>query len=446
MILILLAFITGLSIWIAQHPGTFEINWFGYQIILPVYSFLMLFIFCVGLIYFLLSLKFRWKIFRIKRGFKSQEKQSLKAENLMLEGLAAIASRDVSRAQKIFTKLSEVQTSSPLGLLFSAQMAMLKKDDAHVDILFQKMLALPQTQFIGLRGLASQHVARGEFQAARAMVISILKHNPRSLWALEAAFDLNIRMKAWSDAHQSLKQLAKYHPIPDFAHKEALVLFELVELSKITNPEEAEQLVSKAYRLDPSIPAVALTYASLLQDHGALRKASRVLEKAWEHHQHPDLAIAYMNTEDEPLKKFQLMQRLFDLAPTSWEAKLLYSQAAMNAELWGMARPHLEQLLEEHPTHKVFQAFASLEEKLGNAQEMRKLLTRASQEALPDPEWVCQACGKRSHQWSTTCDYCFAFDTHEWTILQHKSNPPILNHHALILPDSAPLYSTPTKE
>jgi HemY protein len=146
------------------------------------------------------------------------------------------------------------------------------------------------------------------------------------------------------------------------------------------------------------------------------------------------------------LKKFQLMQRLFDLAPSSWEAKLLYAESAMNAELWGMARPHLEQLLEEHPTHKVFQIFASLEEKLGNVKEMRKLLSRASHEALPDPEWVCQACGKRSHQWSTACDYCFAFDTYEWTILQHKASPLISSPQELILPDSGPLYSTPTKE
>ncbi|MBN9565075.1 MAG: hypothetical protein J0G29_03130 [Alphaproteobacteria bacterium] len=445
MILIFLALITGLSIWISQYPGTFEVTWFGYQIVLPAYSFMMLLIFLVGVIYFLLSLKFRWKIFRIKRCFKSQERQSLKAENLMLEGLAAIASRDVSRAQKIFTKLSNVQTSSPLGLLFSAQMAMLKKDDAQVDIVFQKMLSLPQTQFIGLRGLASQHVARGEFQAAREMVMSILKQNPRSLWALEAAFDLNVRMKAWADARQSLKQLAKYHPIPDIAHKEALVLFELADLSKITNPEQAEQLIAKAYRLDPGVPTIALSYASLLQDQGALRKASKILEKAWKHNQHPELAIAFMNTEDEPLKKFQLMQHLFDLASSSWEAKRLYAQAAMDAELWGMARPHLEQLLEEHPTHKVFQVFASLEEKLGNVKEMRKLLARAAQEALPDPEWVCQACGKRSHQWSTTCNYCFAFDTYEWTILQHKGSA-LMSDQELILPDSSPLYAMPSKE
>ena len=85
------------------------------------------------------------------------------------------------------------------------------------------------------------------------------------------------------------------------------------------------------------------------------------------------------------------------------------AEAALEAELWGEARRHLEAAATERPTQRVYRLLAALEERQGadslddkgdlddggtmiNEEAMRQWLLRAAS-AAPAAAWLCSKCG-----------------------------------------------------
>jgi uncharacterized membrane-anchored protein len=97
--------------------------------------------------------------------------------------------------------------------------------------------------------------------------------------------------------------------------------------------------------------------------------------------------------------------------------------AALEAQLWGKARQHLDDAeaclgTDEAPGSlapaRYFRLRARIEEaESGDARTAGQWLLRASN-APADPRWVCRACGEVSAEWHGVCGRCGGFDTMDW--------------------------------
>src|SRR5205814_6662443 len=84
----------------------------------------------------------------------------------------------------------------------------------------------------------------------------------------------------------------------------------------------------------------------LLQDHRT-GPAAKAIESAWRTIPHPDLAQLYAAIHDgaPPLDRLKSFERLAAQNPDARETHLTVAEAALDAQLWGEARRHLEQAL-----------------------------------------------------------------------------------------------------
>ena len=419
-------------LWMTQSPGQVEINWFDYSIALSTSWFCLFLAGFILFFCFLLSLKYRWRIFWLKRSFHKQKKRTSRTESLILEGLAAVASRDVHRAKKILSKLGEQDSQTPLALILSAQTAMIAHDTHGAENAFRKLADLPATECMGLRGLALQKAAEGQVGLAHELIESTLDKNPKNPWALETAFDLEIRSREWDQALATLKKLSKLKDAPDLKRKKALLHYELALSQKQKNLGQALTFFETAYDLAPSHAPMGTAYAATLMADQQMRKAKKVIRETWTLTPHPDLAALYVQTVTDSLDQFALMQELYQLAPEGWISRMLYAHYAIQAGMWGMARPQLEGLLQERPYQRVYADLITMENALGNVSQMRSLIAQAAEHGLQNPEWHCQTCGHNSALWHTLCDHCGGFDTQVWESSQTHPVTRTPDQHVLL--------------
>ena len=418
MILIPLVLFMGLLLWLTQVPGQVEINWFDYNIMLSPQGFFTLLTGLILVVGFLVSLKYRWRLMWTKRGFKRQEKRTRKGEALVLEGFAAIASRDVHRAKKVLSKLRPEQRQAPLALVLSAQTALLAEEPQAVEEAFRKMATLPETRMMGLRGLVMQKAAQGHVDQAHGLIETTLAQNPKSPWALETAFELEVKSRDWDKALVTLKKLGRLQDFPDLKRKRALIYFEQSLLAKGENQgAKALKLSAQAYDSDKSFAPLAVAYAQHLFGEKKAPKARKILAQCWQLNPHPELARAYVSGLSDPLEQFSHMQTLHQRTPDSWVSRMMYSHYAVHAHMWGIARPHLEALIGERPFQCIYADLIVLEDMLGNLPQMKALVAQSAH-ALPNPHWHCHTCGHGEEHWSTLCSQCGDFDTLVWTASQ----------------------------
>src|SRR5262249_31560659 len=152
--------------------------------------------------------------------------------------------------------------------------------------------------------------------------------------------------------------------------------------------------------------------------------------RAWRTAPHPELAQVYgaIHAGEPALGRVKCVERLAAQNPGARESHLFLAEAALDAQLWGEARRHLEQALRttsippvakpasSNPlspssvgggevgglaglTPRVCLLMARLEEaEHGAGGGMREWLDRAVN-AMPDPRYVCASCGGESLEW-----------------------------------------------
>ena len=104
-------------------------------------------------------------------------------------------------------------------------------------------------------------------------------------------------------------------------------------------------------------------------------------------------------------------------------------EAALNANLWGEARKHLDFVIEKQLTVRSCRLMSQLEQlERRNDNESRKWLEKAMH-AVPDTSWACSSCGAVAHEWAALCGNCGNFDSMIWrtppTITSLSSKPYI---------------------
>lgn len=90
------------------------------------------------------------------------------------------------------------------------------------------------------------------------------------------------------------------------------------------------------------------------------------------------------------------------------------AEAALAAEIFGVARSHLDKAEERGASRRLYRLKAMLTERdNGDIEAARGWWQRAA-EAPADPSWICASCGTENDAWHALCVKCHAFDKLEW--------------------------------
>ena len=350
---------------------------------------------------------------RRRRGYKA-----------LTQGMVAVAAGEPDEASRWAKRADTLLDEPPLTMLLSAQAAQLTGDEAAAKRYFTAMLDSDETRFLGLRGLLTQAMRDGDTQAALDYVRQAHALRPRTPWVLTSLFDLSQRCGDLTTAERALKDAARAKALPaaEATRKRAVLLLERAQAAQRGGDTTAAQgLVREAHKLAPDLTPASILLGELLVATGHLRRAEKVLEKAWAAAPHPDLARVYLaaRPSGDGIERLKRLGKLTAARSDHPESHLALARAALEAKLWGEARRHLSVAagpdgLDGTPSESVCRLMAELvESEDGDADTARAWLTRAA-DAPPDPAWVCGSCGAVAPAWSARCGACEAFDGLAW--------------------------------
>ncbi len=312
-------------------------------------------------------------------------------------------------------------------MLLSAQTAQLNGDETAATRFFQAMTEEPDTEFLGVRGLLNQALARGDDGAALELARHAYILRPKSGWVTAQLFDLQIRNGQWLDAQiTNDEQVCAHHTDKGVGQRRKAVLAfqQGLDAAADGDPERAAKNYKIAYDQDPTfIPAVMAQADTLMHCHKAT-KAADIIERAWRVQPHPDLVVPFWRSAEagDGLAIMKATERLARANPEHPESHIALAQAALEARLWGEARTHLKAVTTDGGNHdeaRVCRLWAELEDaEHQDTKAARAWLTRASL-ADEDPAWVCGSCGNSVAKWSGLCGNCGEFNSLAWGRPRH---------------------------
>src|SRR4051812_27759905 len=178
--LALLAFGLG---WLADRPGDVSLAWQGWQLRTSLMAAaLALLVAVLALMAVIGLVRAVWRAPEsLASGFRTRRRS--RGFNAVTQGMIAVGSGDVRRAQRQAVEAERILGSEPLALLLRAQAAQLSGDRAAAETAFTAMLDEPETKPLGLRGLFVEARRRGDVAAARSLAAEAVRTSPSLPWA-----------------------------------------------------------------------------------------------------------------------------------------------------------------------------------------------------------------------------------------------------------------------
>ena len=413
------AIVVAAAVWLAERPGRVTIDWQGAVIEIPFG------IAVLGLLILMAAAALAYHLWRvlakaptsIDRARKSgRREQGYKA---VTQGLVAVAAGDPESAKRLTDKANKLLDDPPMTLLLSAQTAQLEGDDKAASAYFDALRQRPETEFLGLRGLLTQAMKDGDDLRALKLAQRAKALRPTSPWVLSTTFQLEVRLRRWTEAHATLNAAIKHKAIevePGKRFKAAIMIERSREEEAREDMAGAKEHAHAAVSLAPYFVPAVVREAKLIATAGKPDKAARLIEKAWSNEPHRILAEAYaaLHREEDALSRVRRIEKLYRLKPDHPESLLALGVAEYGAKLWGTARSHLSKVSDLEPTRRVYRKLADLElAENDDGAAARKWLALAEGAPL-EATWVCGTCGTTHARWSAICGRCGAFATLEW--------------------------------
>jgi HemY protein len=401
--------------WLADRPGTIALTWEGWQVRTSMMTAAIVLL--VGIVVLSLVLALLRSLLRAPESvsifFRTRRRS--RGFNAVTQGMIAVGSGDVRRAQRQANEAERILGTEPLALLLRAQAAQLSGDRPAAEAAFTAMLDEPETKPLGLRGLFVEARRRGDATAARALAAEAVRTTPTLPWAGSALLEFQTVEKDWSGALATLSRNAETRLVDkDVARRHRAVLLtaraqELAERDRAA----AKASVLEAVRLAPGLVPAGVLAARLLSEGNEIRKAARVLEAAWRLSPHPDVAEAYMSVRlgDSARDRLARMQTLAAQAPGNVESAIGLARAALAARAFTVARSALGPIL-RGASERVYLLMAEIEEaEHGETGRVREWLSRALR-APRDPAWTAD--GLISDVWLPASPVTLRLDAFEW--------------------------------
>jgi HemY protein len=416
-LIVVLAIAAGLD-WLADRPGTIVVEWQGYVAETSVFRAFIILLLLIGATLLAWSgLRWLWAspatVGRLLN--RRRERRGLDA---LSSGIIAIGAGDRALAARYAGQARKALPHEPLTHLLRAQTAQLAGDRATSRRIFEAMLASPDTEQLGLRGLFLEAQREGEQEAARQFAERALKLNAKLDWPIEALFDLQCRAGDWQGALDTLAIGRRQNTIDKTIanRRRAVLLAAQAQAAEDTAADKALGLAQEAHRLAPDLVPAAAIAGRILASQGNTPRAARVLLKTWRLSPHPDLAAAYAYARpgDSPRDRLNRVRHLARLTPHDSEGPIALAITAIEAREWDEARRALEPLLEGRLTQRVATLMARIEgEQHGHAGRVREWLARAVN-APRDPAWTAD--GVVSDRWAPVSPVTGALDAFRWRV------------------------------
>jgi len=417
--------------WFADRPGEVVLTWQGWRISTS------LMVAGVALLALLAAAIFVWSLLRFLLRSPQRvadyvhERKQLRGWRAVSRGLIAVGSGNAALARRSAGEAQKLLSGEPLTLLLAAQAAQLNGDAAGAEANFRDMLAHEETKLLGLHGLFIEAQRRADPMAALGYAEEASRADPALGWANEAVIEFRCRAGDWSGALDALdRQIAAKAITKQTGKRRRAVLLTAQAMAlEDTEAEPAREAAAAAVKLAPDlVPAVALS-ARLEAAAGNVRRAARMLERAFIANPHPELAETYMDlrASDTARGRLDRIQSLAMRTPGNPEALIAVARAAIDAQDFGKARDVLSPLTTE-PTQRVCLLMAEIEAtEHGDHGKAREWTARAVR-ARRDPAWVAD--GYVSERWLPISPLSGKLDAFVWTVPPESLAGPVLEQVA----------------
>lgn len=417
--IVVIGLIVFASLWVAQHPGTVEINWFGLEVSLSTgVALLLLLVFTIVVIFVFSLLRGLWRSPGNLMKTYRNNKRSRGYKALTL-GMVAVAAGDPEEAKKQSKKADVLLNEPPLTMLLQAQAAQLNGDEDAARKYFILMLDNKETAFLGLRGLTNQAIKKGDQEEALKLAYKAKKLRPESKWVFERLHLLEANEGRYGEALEALQeaQSRKLLPKAESKHKQAVVLTQIaLEKEKEGDLEFALNRAGKAVSRDPDLVAAQLVQSRLFVATNRHRKAVASIEKAWKRRPHPDFVPIYLEARKvvEPMDRYKAGEKLFALNPNDPVTLVAKAETALAADLWGEARFCLDEALTKKSSEKAYRLLADVEKAEGGSIEAITAYLEKAASVPQESIWICKTCSEPHKDWQMQCNSCGSLDSLKW--------------------------------
>lgn len=342
-----------------------------------------------------------------------------KGYQALSDGLMALASGEGQLAMAKAAKADRYLKRPALTNLLTAQAAELAGDRRKAERTYRKLVEDEKTRFVGVRGIMKQKLAEGDTETALKLAEKAFALKPNHVETSDTLLKLQADQHDWTGARQTLQAKYKNGQLPRDVHKRrdaVLALSEARDVIAEGNSIEAREAAIEANRLSPDLVPAAVMAARGYIAQDKPRYASKILQKAWSVHPHPDLAAAFaeIQPDESPQQRIKRFRALTKSQPDHPETKMLLAELHIANEDFPEARRALGNLVETDPTARSVTLMAAIERGEGASDTVVKgWLTRALNVSR-GPQWICENCHHIHAEWKPICENCNSFDTLEW--------------------------------
>lgn len=433
-IVVFLVFVGALALgaaWIADRPGEIVMTWQNWRVSTSV---------TVAVIAFLVALFLAiliWTLIRFV--IKSpdlvslffRERRKTRGWRAITHGMIAIGSGNLALARRSTAEAQKLIGHEPLTLLLAAQTAQLGGDIEKAETEFRAMLGRAETKLLGLRGLFVEAMRRNDGTAAHTYALEASQSSSMPAWASEALIEFQSRAGDWASALKTLEKsvAAKAIDKATALRQRAVLLTAHALTVEETDPKLARELSVEAAKIDPHLVPAASLAGRLLGSSGSLRKAARIVEKAWAAMPHPDLAEVYAHLQpgDGGEERLKRVKKLVKKTRDHTESQLAVARASLEAKRFDEAREILVPILGD-PTQRACLLMAEIEAaEHGDHGKAREWTTRALR-GKRDPAWIAD--GFVSDRWLPASPHSGHLDVFEWRVPHAASIGPVLEQAA----------------
>jgi HemY protein len=400
--------------WLADRPGDVVVTWQGMRMETTVMRMVAVILVAMAVLAFI------WTILRaiftspfiVRRHL--YRRRGERAYAAISRGLIAVGAGDLVAARQHTAEAKRIAPAEPLALFLSAQSAQLAGDREAADVAFRTMASRADTKALGLHGLFVEARRRNDLVSAHAFAEEAARANPSLGWAGKAVLEFRCATGDWAGALALLEGSKRALNKENYRRQRAVMLTARALAAEEADRDNAKAFALEAAKLAPTfVPAAALA-GRMLAEGGELRKATRVLEKAWRTNPHPDLAQVFSDLRfgDAARDRLKRIEGLVKKIPGHIEGALALARAAVDAQEFGKARAALAAHLAA-PTKRVALLMADLERAEHNDEgRAREWLSRALH-AGPDPAWTAE--GHVSDRWLPASP-SGCLDAFEWRV------------------------------
>ena len=401
-------------------------------ILTPIQVALFLVILCIIIMFVLKVLSFLISVMKFINGddtaisryfMRNRERKGYQA---LSDGMLALASGEGQLAMDKANKASRFLDNPSLTNVLAAQAAELSGNRGKAKEIYKNLLQLPETRFVGVRGLLKQKLEEGNVDVALKLAERAFAIKPTHTEIQDTLLQLQAKTEDWDGARKTLRAKLKQGNMPRDLHKRRDAVLALSQARDVVEEDQsiqAREHAIEANKLSPDLVPAATMAAQSYIESGKPKYAARVIQKAWQAQPHPDLATAFSEivpdeTPDQRLKRFAILQKL---VPGHRETKLAMAELYLAAGDFGKARKEIEGLLENEPDARILTIMAAVERGRGGSDELVRGWLAKALGAQRGPQWTCENCQTAHAQWTPVCENCEGFDTLAWI------SPPVTN-------------------